>query len=181
MDGNFDTYEYLIDTFGEEKIKERFVYLRESAKNYIRNNKIDKYVTFSDSILKEIVCNYFADIARLKPFHQIEKVNTTKIAAYTVYWLVKNKLLQLIKEPSIILLEEKPFLKTINESFAINILLSILFNEEIRYLVAVEKHQQWNTFIQELHYFLVYRVVTPQAIELCLAGLLTEAIIETII
>ena len=109
MDGNFDTYLYLIDTFGEEKIKERFVYLRESAKNYIRNNKIDKYVTFSDSILKEIVCNYFADIARLKPFHQIEKVNTIKIAAYTVYWLVKNKLLQLIKEPSIILLEEKPF------------------------------------------------------------------------
>ncbi len=123
-----------------------------------------------------MVINYFADIDRLKKFHNIEKVNNIKIVAYTVYWLVKNKPFQIKKHIGDKLLNQKPFLNNVNESFSIFIIISWIFDENVKYLTSQKEHSLWNNFIQDIEYYLVYRINTPQSLELALTGLLIQPI-----
>lgn len=72
-------YEYLIENFGEEKILNRFVFIRDRAIDFLKRISKDHNITFddyffvSDELIEEAVIDYFADLVRLKDFHNIEK------------------------------------------------------------------------------------------------------------
>ncbi len=76
-------YEYLIKEFGKEKLSDRYIYLQEAAQSFIKSRDIHDIVCVSDAAMNNIVIDYFADIDRLKKFHNIERVNSNKVAAYT--------------------------------------------------------------------------------------------------
>ena len=83
-------YRYILEKVGPEKFRERL-----------------------DEML-----DYYADIFRLKEFHDIQYVRTEKIFAYTAAWIVKRKPLQFIHDTD----EEKDIF--VNERFAVFLLLN---------------------------------------------------------
>ncbi|OHD13647.1 MAG: hypothetical protein A2086_01000 [Spirochaetes bacterium GWD1_27_9] len=159
-------YEYLLNIFGDNKIQNRFSFLYQKALYYIDNKNASDYIVINKSILREVILDYFADIERLKNFHNIEKANSIKIASYLAYWIVKKKPLQLIKEPEPKIYQEK--LKNINEHFAFYIILCVMYN--ISENSCVNK-KEWSNFVKHLIYHFTYRILTPQSIEVALLAL----------
>ena len=45
-------------------------------------------------------------------------------------------------------------------------------------MVSHKENSLWNTFSQDVEYYLVYRIITLQSLELALTGLLVESIID---
>ncbi len=109
----------LLESFEEKVIQERFIYLKKKAEVFIETAAYGKTAFCSDRILMHVIVDYFEDIRRLKDFHGIEFVKTTKIAAYTVAWWVRRKPIQFLTGQE----EEKDIF--INERFA----LSLMMNE----------------------------------------------------
>lgn len=91
-----DSYEMLLERVGEEKFKERFEKLVNSANVFITEAKYEDSVECNERIMLNVLLDYFTDIFRLKDFHGIKKVRTDKIFAYTVAWIIKRKPLQFI-------------------------------------------------------------------------------------
>lgn len=117
-------YRYILEKVGPEKFRERL-----------------------DEML-----DYYADIFRLKEFHDIQYVRTEKIFAYTAAWIVKRKPLQFIHDTD----EEKDIF--VNERFAVFLLLNeCLLCGEKRF-VAKENKQKLDEYIDLLLYYLKYRV-----------------------
>ena len=92
------SYEELIVEFGEEKIEKRYKAIYEYLRSFIERNKYQEYVLISTDVLNQAVVDYFADILRLKQFHGIERINFLKIHAYSAYWILRRKPLQIIKD-----------------------------------------------------------------------------------
>ena len=106
--------------------------------------------------------DYFVDIFRLKEFHDIEKVRTEKIFAYTIAWIVRRKPLQFKQYTN----KEKDIF--INERFAAYLLLNeCLLCGEKRF-VAAESKEKLDEYIDLLLYYLKYRECNPQALELAI-------------
>lgn len=115
-----------------------------------------------ESLLEKTVMNYFADIYRLKEFHDIGTANTIKITSYTAYWLVRNKPLQIITD--------SVDYAHVNEKFAVFLLLDNIFEGKKASTVKLTAQQAEElTYIQtKLLYFLKYRAYTAQNLELAL-------------
>lgn len=126
MPTNRKSYDYseLVDSFGQEKIEARYVTLYEYLESFIKRNKYDKNVVIANSVLNQAVVDYFTDIYRLKEFHKIEHINYIKIHAYTAYWLLRRKPLQIVVDN-----EEDIELAFVNEKFVASYLLQFLRGE----------------------------------------------------
>jgi hypothetical protein len=168
------TYNYLFEKFGHETIRDRYAFLYETLTTFINDRKINEFVSIDEFSLESVIRDYFSDIARLKDFHNIDYVNTTKIAAYMVYWITKRKPLILSKTPTPEILLEKPYLQDINEWYCWYLVLGIMFDP--RQYIHHPNWNKWNIFMNAFNYFLSYRIVSAQAIELALLGLLAEPI-----
>ena len=57
----------------------------DSANLYIREARYEKHVACNERIMLNVLLDYYADIFRLKEFHDIQYVRTEKIFAYTVF------------------------------------------------------------------------------------------------
>jgi len=91
--------EGILDTFGADKIKQRYDTLFEEACDFININQLSDTVRLERSILADVIIDYFSDIKRLKNFHdKIEKTNSEKVIAYTAYWFLKRKPIQIIRD-----------------------------------------------------------------------------------
>ena len=166
-------YQNLINHFGEEKLKGRYYYLIGTAEKFIQNTKIDPYVNINKRLLKELVIDYFSDIDRLKDFHEIDKVEPCKIAGYTGYWIVKRKPLYLSDNASREVFKKYPLLLDVNEWFALSSMIGIVYDTKQRHVETNLK--KWREFTQNLHYFLTYRIVSPQALDLMMSASTVEA------
>ena len=140
------SYEYLLDHFSEEKIKERFVFLLKTAKRFLENLGIEQYVVINENIVEEIVVDYFADIKRLKDFHEIEKTESCKVGAYTAYWIYKRKPLHLKENVDRELLKELPYLIDVNDWFASTVMVAVVFDTRERLFKDAEALRMWNEF-----------------------------------
>lgn len=167
-------YIYIIESFGEEKILKRFVFLKEKVSEYLTQvskiQSIDKEEHFfvNDSLIEEAVIDYFADLHRLKQFHQIEKAQPQKVAAYTAYWIFRRKPIQLIKNPSDEILLSFPNIKYINEVFAYTLLMSLVFDNSKPIAGDFDK---FNLFQELLIYNFSYRILNSQILELVILAL----------
>ena len=161
------TYQYLIDEFTEEK---RFQYLKFECNDILKrfnSSSLNLHDSFrvNDSIIQDIVINYFADIDRLKKFHGIDKVNSIKIASYSGYWLAKLKPVQVYNTPTKqTIIDYRKLFSQINEKIALALIMGISFDQSIQKSCTKELVE----FLKFLVYTLVYRVNTPQMIELSL-------------
>ena len=82
------------------------------------------------------------------------------------HWVPKRKHLQIKVSVSEETYEKMPFLLDINEWFASYILISMLLDIRNRLVTDLEILRRWNSFNLTLIYFLIYRSVSPQALEL---------------
>jgi hypothetical protein len=153
------SYKYLIEEFGEEKITSRYDMLCKLMQEFIVREGLEGKVIVSKTILYQVIIDYFADIHRLKSFHGIDKVNQDKITAYTLFWVLRRKPLQLLDDAE----DSADF---INERFVISFLQLSLFNEDYTILVSPEKKNDHENFFRSLLYSTKYRNIDAQMIEL---------------
>lgn len=157
-------YKYLIDEFGEEKIKKRYETMYSYLEDYIERHQLNEQVTISEGLLNQTIIDYFVDIYRLKQFHDIDKVNATKIHAYSAYWLLKRKPLQLIDTQT-----DSSGLVFVNERFVCGYLVRFLTESDFNVSILDEKKQDYIDFMENLMYFCQYRLNTPQMLETMLS------------
>lgn len=77
------SYSDILDAFGEEKVKERFLFLLSKARDFIRHLERQEpraagCFTVSRATIEDLILDYFADIKRLKDFHDIERAQPFK-------------------------------------------------------------------------------------------------------
>lgn len=153
------TYDFLVNKFGEEKISERYKYLYAKMEDYIKLRNVEDKVTINRGILHNVVIDYFADVHRLKEFHNIKSINIIKIASYTAYWLWRRKPLQIVND-------DDTSLSFINEAFV----TSFLVHEYTMPIGTVpldkNSNEKYKAFIDQLYYHLKYRYIDKQTIEL---------------
>lgn len=168
---NYD-YEEIIEHFGKEKIMRRFSTLEEYLNIFIGRSKFKDNVSVSYSLLNQAVIDYFADIDRLKNFHHIEKINFIKVHAYSAYWLLRRKPIQIIKD------NDDTELAFINENFVASYLLQFLRGDNRGVVIKKADRLNYDEFVENLKYVLRYRMVTPQMLETILESYAAGRIFE---
>jgi hypothetical protein len=164
-------YTEIIERYGS-KIEIRIAALAEQFEDFVKSIGIDPAtVSLPMDLLYEVVLNYFADIHRIKEFHEIERANTEKISAYTAYWILRIKPIQVV----VFKPEKEDAYKLINEYFAANVLLAYLFDTKLQMFNSADLLSKWNKFFRQLIYTFHYRPLDPQLYELAIVALLTEA------
>jgi hypothetical protein len=176
------SYDDILKSISEESIKERFLLLYSSAINFLAHldssNEVYKNRLFvSKLFLQEAVLNYFSDIIRLKNFHEIEKIETRKVASYTAYWILRCRPIQLCSEPDDNACIKGRVLSWPNEAFACATLISMTYNTS---KPLVDDWSKFNQFTSLLRYNMTYRLVTPQILELSLYGLDANSVYESL-
>ena len=161
MDENKLDYFDILEAFGEERISDRCNWLKDLMIEFIKHNQLGDSVSVSDAILYHVIVDYFADIKRLKEFQNIEKTNNIKIFAYTTYWLLRHKPLQVKESIS----EENVF---INERFCSEFVRTYLFDNPSDISILKNNEKAVCEFIETMLYYFKYRDVNPQCIELML-------------
>lgn len=150
------SFDEIIAHFGKEAIEDRYKYLYDKMQDYIVEIGKEDSLYINESILHQVILDYFADIYRLKSFHKIEHANITKIVAYEIFWILRRKPIQLKEDCDIVF----P-----NESF-----LTVFVSHEL--LVPEEseplsQHQEdvLFKFLSHFNYHLKYRNVDKQCLE----------------
>lgn len=168
---NYD-YEEIIAHFGKEKIMSRYETLEQYLMIFLERSKFKENVVVSYSLLNQAVIDYFADIDRLKNFHNIEKINFIKVHAYSAYWLLRRKPIQIMKE------DDDTELAFINENFVASYLLQFLRGDSRGVVIKKNDRLEYDEFIENLKYVLRYRMVTPQMLETFLESYIAGRIFE---
>lgn len=158
-------YRYLLDQFGAKKIEQRYTTIYGYLEDYINRHDLKGKVIISEGLLNQMILDYFVDIYRLKEFHDINKINKTKIHAYSAYWLLKRKPLQLVDAT-----ENESKLLFVNERFVCGYLMRFLTETDYDVAIIKEKKQEYIEFVDNLMYFCQYRVNTPQMLETMLCS-----------
>lgn len=168
-------YQYIIKKIGKNKVQDRYAFLYQTALKFIEHRSLKEYIRVSEDSIRDICTNYFADIVRLKDFHDIERTNPYKVAGYTIFWILRIKPLQKVKDLAFDAIEKSGlYSRNINEMFALNLLFSMVFNTEERMNQNLKDLKKWNFLCDGIYYFMVYRMVTPQSLELILTALATN-------
>lgn len=175
--------EEIIDFYGEQTFIESWVFLYQEALTFIShfskrletklNVKIvaDDFFFVSEDIISEIVLDYYTDIYRLQKFHKIQKINSLKVSAYTTFWILRRKPIQ-VKSSIVDPLYEKSWAVHINESFSAMMYLGMAFNFSKK---SSNKPQiVYRHFQDLLLYNFVYRPYSKESLELTLRALMVE-------
>ena len=140
------------------RIARRYRKILEMIHSFINVKGTTQSVIVDGKILKTAVYDYFVDIARVKNFHNIDKVNFEKIYGYTAFWLLRRKPIQVIK----------PFAGSefINELLVAAYIISNILAEKRLDGNKCAKNATFNKFQLLLLYNLKYRPMTQQSLEL---------------
>lgn len=156
---NYD-YEEILEHFGKDKIMKRYITLEEYMNNFIERSGFKENVMISYSLLNQAVIDYFADVYRLKNFHNIEKINYIKVHAYSAYWILRRKPIQIVNDDN-----EHVELAFINENFVASYLMQFLRGDNKGVVIKKEDRLSYDEFVENLKYVLRYRMVTAQTLE----------------
>ena len=154
-----ETYIYLADKFGEKKIVSRYEWLYGLMEIYLEVKHLEDHIVISKNILDHVIVDYFVDVDRLKSFQGIEKTHDSKIFAYTAFWVLRHKPLQ-IKEVS-----NSQNLAFINEEFVSNLIRSFLFCDPDCPILN-NKKEIVDNFTDTMLYHFKYRDYSAKNIEL---------------
>ncbi len=154
-------YRDILDTFGKDVIEDRSNWLKDLMDAYIKQEGIGEYVYVSETVFFHVIIDYFADIDRLKRFHNIDKTNVIKIYSYLVYWILRHKPIQVNQNAT----EKHAF---VNEMFCTELLRGFLFDDPANVPIRQESLESINDFINTMSYFFKYRDYSAKSIELAL-------------
>ena len=155
-------YSDILTDFGKEKIQKRYETIYKYLELFINRHKKEygERVIIAESILNQAIIDYFADIHRLKDFHNIEAANFLKIHAYTAYWILRRKPLQIVQDDP-----NNVELAFVNEKFVASYLLQYLRGDYTNVFIVEGERLTYFEFVKNLEYYLRYRTVTPQMLE----------------
>lgn len=158
--------EELNESFSDEYINNAGLLVHKLAEEFHQDNELEGKVYFNDNIFEYCLIDILVDIARLKHFHDISRVNYVKFIAYTASWCLKRKPFQLVEG-----CDEKYIY--VNEKFALSLLLqaSGCYDENVNY--HEEDQKELINAIGQIFYHLKYRNTNPQTLELFLIGMET--------
>lgn len=168
--GKEDTYdyEYLFKEYTLEQICSKYKFWYNQMMDFIKAAGLEKRLRIDRRKLGYAVLSYYADVYRLKEFHDIEKTNLPKVYGYEAYWLLRMSPLQVVDT-----VEDN--LLWINEKFIVSVLISRLINivgiEEYNF----EKYPSIKELADLLCYIFKYRNYNSQSLELAIKGFLVGA------
>ena len=165
-------YQEILQRVGQKKFKERLEELKKSADRFIQEAGYQEHVECNERILLNVLLDYYADIFRLKEFHDIKKVRTEKIFAYTVAWIIKRKPLQFIHYTD----EEKDIF--VNERFAAYLMINECLLCGDKKFISVENMDKWKDYVNLVLYYFKYRECDPQVVELAIESFKIGLLIE---
>ena len=166
------TYMNIIQGTDEVVVRDRFNSLLERMGVFIAENDLAGRVKISETILEQVVVAYFDDVNRLKDFHGIELVAETKIHAYTAFWLLRKKPLQII--------EDFAQCEAINEKFVTIYLVDFMLREKYDVVLSGPSKEQYEEFVKTINYCFKYRRFDAQSIELVLLSFLAGVAVGSI-
>lgn len=168
--GKEDTYDYayLLEKYKIEKICNRYQFWYNQMMCFIKNAGLEGKVRIDRRKLGYAVLSYYADIYRLKDFHDIEKTNLPKVYGYEVYWMLRMAPLQLMDVVEDTLL-------WINEKFVVTVLVSRLLNCIGMKDCNFKDYPSMKEFADLLCYDFKYRTYNSQSLELAIKGFLVGA------
>lgn len=153
-------YTELIANVGKENFESRFHELLDSINKFLSEAKYPDTVICNERILYHVLLDYFSDIARLKEFHKIKHAKSDKVIAYTIYWIVRRKPIQLTE------FSDSEYDIFVNERYACNLLLAECLLENDTNITKNDVLEQFDKYIDLLLYYFKYRALNPQVIEL---------------
>jgi hypothetical protein len=178
------TFEHLrcddiIEAFGKDYIESRWNTLFTEMGEYLKKNGLSTVASVDKFLLTNAVLDSCTDIKRLKDFTKIEKVNSQKIIAYTAYWLLRRKPIQIYnpqaKIDDLVILRE---LTTLNERFVLQYILDYLSTRERGSHILSRPNEELKNFSGMLLYYLIYRLRDAQSLEMMITAFFAGQVYE---
>lgn len=158
------TYAYIRKKFNEDRITSRHQWLTNLALSWLESHDLSDKVGILSETINQLLLDYFVDVDRLKEFSGIELINQTKIYSYLAYWILRRKPLQVVSS------EQADDLVFVNEDFVYDMLMSFIYDNPAGVPVVESQKESLSMFESTLRYYLKYRLVTPQVLELFLVA-----------
>lgn len=89
--------EELNESFTDEYIHNAGILIHRLAEQFYEKNNLNGKIYFNDDIFNYCLIDILVDLARLKHFHDISRVNYVKFIAYTGSWCLKRKPFQIME------------------------------------------------------------------------------------
>lgn len=156
-----EDYRYLLDHYTLDDIVNRLRYWLKRIEKVVDDCKLEEKVIINRTALYYFICDYFADIVRLKDFHPVENVNLKKILAYGSYWFLRKHPVNFVVEK----VNNKDLY--INEKIVIQSIFSSLIEDG-----KIPESEIDIELLENFIYSLKYRVFTAQTIELFIDGIM---------
>lgn len=153
----------IINEFNEKDVYDYLLRLHNKAKNFLYNIKTPPQIYLNTTIYAFCFRNIIADLTKFRNLPVLTSQDNVKLNSYTAAWWIRRKPFQQRENCS------KNFLY-INESFAATLLFqaSTLYDKDTgKYTVSKDKLAAVS---RQLMNYLKFQPVTPQALELFLAG-----------
>ena len=153
----------LLQDFGKrnDKFGKRFQFFLNNILDFIKEADFEQKVIVNELSLGYMLVDYFEDIRRLKEFHSIEHVNSIKIVAYTSYWFLRRKPIQILKQ-------EKELIY-VNERFVLAYIMDFMSGND-KVPILLRKNSGLESFSESLFYFLKYRFNDAHSLEMILTA-----------
>ncbi len=158
-------YDFILEYYSIEDVQERFGIWYSDAKKFIEKKGLSNCAKINSRRLGYAVCDYFADMIRMKEFHEIDHANLNKVYAYSSYWFLRRQPIQLISNV------EKDTDLYINELFVVNNLVAKMkwhcsHKDIIQKQTMLEMANLW-------FYNFKFRVFTAQTLEVAICSFFT--------
>ena len=155
-------YTELRGIYDEYTIPCRIAYLKYLITQFIKLYDLGEIAVINYNLICGLVVDYYADIVRLKDFHNIEYTNFEKIIAYTAYWLHRRKPIQLISN------RPNDLYTYINEMFIASFVTDGISN-------LINSNFSSAKIRDFLFYHLKYRLVDAQNLEMMITSCVSTA------
>ena len=153
------SYDEIVNYFGKAKIADRYKYLYDKMKEYISARGLQGKLIIHESILQQVVMDYYCDIYRLKEFHKIDKITVNQIISYTSFWILRRK--PIIPDPEV----NESHLIFSNENF-VTVYLAHEMLPDGEEPLSAEEEEHFLDYLRHLNYHLRYRNVDKQTLEI---------------
>ncbi|MCL2796850.1 MAG: hypothetical protein FWD58_02185 [Firmicutes bacterium] len=155
----------------EKRALERFDSLLTETKAAIEalGYKLNEDVRVDAALMWQSILDYFVDTYKLKTFEGIERTNNQKVYSYSLFWFLRRKPIQILKN-----VEDAEF---INERVGAHIFVAKLL-KRISFPVTAEVKNEdaameaMKPFMNNVLYNFKYRIYTQQSLELMVDALL---------
>lgn len=145
--------------YQNDKFEQRYIAMIKDINKFIESSNLKDKVKLNVLSLGYLLVDYFEDVRRLKNFHNVKHINSIKIVAYMSHWLLKRKPIQLLSQDKDVLY--------VNERFVLAYILDYLSSDD-KGLILLRENKGLDSFSESLFYFLKYRAVDANSIELML-------------